>query len=114
MDEHVQTTTPDARPEEWAVVEIMGYHKCAGRIAEVERFGAKMLRVDIPAGDSFVTEFFGGQSIYRLRPATEEVARAVAAQLGDPRPSAPVSYRLPAPRDEMDQHEDEDELGEAF
>lgn len=81
----------------WAIVELMGHRQRAGLCQEVEQFGAKMLRIDIPSGEEFVTEFYGGSSIYALRPATEEVARAVAERLGDPRPVAPVSYRLPAP-----------------
>lgn len=81
----------------WAIVELMGHRRRAGFVQEVEQFGAKMLRIDIPAGEASVTEFYGGSSIYALRPADEAVAREVAEQLGDPRPVAPVAYRLPAP-----------------
>jgi hypothetical protein len=95
----------------WAIVELMGHRRRAGQVKEVEQFGAKMLRIDIPADDTFVTEFYGGSSIYALRPASEEVARRVASDLGDPRPVAPVSYRLPAP--EVDD-EEEDALGDEF
>lgn len=107
-----ETTT--APPEEWAIVEIMGHLRRAGRISEVERFGAKLLRVDVPAGDTFVSEFFSGSAIYRLRYASEEVARAIAEQIGDPRPAMPVVYRpaLPPPDDEDDpafDFNDEDE-----
>jgi hypothetical protein len=101
-------------PDEWAIVEIMGHLRRAGRISEVTKFGALLLRVDIPViGDadgetSWATEFFGGASIYRLRPCTEEIARAAARQIGDPRPVAPVAYRprLPAPEPTFDDHED--------
>lgn len=100
----------------WAIVELMGHRQRAGLCREVEQFGAKMLRIDIPTeGDpQFVTEFYGGSSIYALRPAEEDVARSVAARLGDPRPVAPVSYRLPAPPvadpgDEYLGDEDEDD-----
>jgi hypothetical protein len=89
--------TPEAAPADWALVELMGHRRRAGRVQEVERFGAKMLRIDIPAGDAFVTEFYGGSAIYAMRPATEEIARATAEAIGDPRPVAPLSYRLPAP-----------------
>lgn len=99
-------------PEEWAIVEIMGHLRRAGRISEADRFGSKLLRIDIPTGpDEYVTEYFSGSAIYRLRPATEEVARAVGAQLGDPRPVMPVAYRLPAPEaeDEFEFGSDDDE-----
>lgn len=102
--------TPEAKYE-WAVVEIMGYHRCAGRIFEVERFGAKLLRVDIPvADDGWVTEFFGGSAIYRVRPCSEEIARQTASSLGDPRPSPPrpaaaaLTYR-PAEEPEYEEEE---------
>ena len=91
----------------WAIVELMGHRQRAGQVREVDQFGTKMLRIDIPSEDEFVTEFYGGSSIYALRPASEEVARAVAKQLGDPRPVAPVSYRLPAPDITPDEDDDE-------
>lgn len=93
----------------WAIVELMGHRQRAGLCKEVEQFGAKMLRVDIPAGEGFVTEFYGGSSIYALRPSTEEVARSVAERLGDPRPVAPVSYRLPPPADAHGEDDLDDE-----
>lgn len=94
----------------WAIVELMGHRRRAGFVQEVEQFGAKMLRIDIPAGEgAWVTEFYGGSSIYALRPADEAVARGVAEQLGDPRPVAPVAYRLPAPPDDDDPPFDDDE-----
>lgn len=81
----------------WAIVELMGHRQRGGLVQEVEQFGAKMLRIDIPAGDDLVTEYYGGSAIYALRPATEEIARAFADHCGDPRPVAPLSYRLAAP-----------------
>lgn len=95
----------------WAIVELMGHRRRAGLCREVEQFGAKMLRIDIPADEGFVTEFYGGSSIYALRPAAEDVARRVAADLGDPRPITPVSYRLEA---QAVQPEFEDALGDEF
>lgn len=93
----------------WAIVELMGHRQRAGLVQEVEQFGANMLRIDIPAGEDTVTEFYGGSSIYAMRPATEEVARSVAERLGDPRPISPVAYRLPAPAAD---HLDDEELDE--
>lgn len=83
--------------DSWAVVELMGHVKMAGRVTEEERFGAKMGRVDIPQGDAFVTQYFGGGSVYRLTPCTEETARRVAT-LGVPKPVN--VWELPAPQQE--------------
>jgi hypothetical protein len=65
--------------ETWAVVEIMGHVRVAGRVTEQSLFGTVLLRVDIPSGEGFMTRYFGGSSIYSLSPCTEGVARAVAA-----------------------------------
>jgi len=66
--------------EYWAVVELMGYVRMAGKVSEVERYGAKCVRIDIPDGAGFKTQFFGGASLYRETPCTEEVGRAIAAR----------------------------------
>ena len=83
-------------PDEWAIVEVMGHRQHAGRISEVTRFGAVLLRVDQPVEDGFATTLIGGSSIYALTIVTEARARATAARMADPRPpSRPVSARAP-------------------
>lgn len=81
--------------EEWARVEIFGHRQHVGRIAEVERFGAKMLRIDVPTHDPavFATHFYGGSSIFSITPTTEEAAREWVERY-TPRPITPVP-RLP-------------------
>lgn len=68
--------------ESWGIVEIMGHAQVAGKISEEVIAGATLLRVDIPQnieGEAeFRTEYVGGNSIYRMRITTEEVARAIA------------------------------------
>ena len=115
------TDTTTAPPtEEWAIVEIMGHLRRAGRISEVQRYGATLLRVDIPiAGDTegetiFVSEFFSGGSIYRLRPCGEDVAREAARQIGDPRPVMPTRFRIAAPEYAPSYASDSDEPEEEF
>ena len=91
-------------PDIWACVEIFGYRKHYGRITEVERFGAKMLRVDVPTqtaapllgeSEQFETFLYGGGSIFSLTPMTEEAARKWAEN-ERPRPYKPMN-RLPPP-----------------
>lgn len=60
---------------EYAIVELFGHTTLVGRIAEIERFGTKMLaieplfnRVLLPA------VFHGGAAIYRLTPCSVDVA----------------------------------------
>lgn len=86
--------------EGWAVLEVMGHRRRAGLVREVELFGGKLLRIDVPTADGDVTEFYGCGSIYALRPCSEEVARDAASRIGDPRPVRPVDYRLTDEREE--------------
>lgn len=78
----------------WAILELMGHRRRAGLVEEVELGGAKMLRIDIPIGaDKTITEFYGGSSVYGLRPCSEEMARDVASDtLGDEMPVRPAYY----------------------
>lgn len=105
--------------ETWGILELMGHRQRPGFITEVEMAGTKMLRVDIPVSkddagqDVILTEYYGGQSVYALRPCTEDVAREQMEWMSDPRPVRPMDFRerdrLPAPKDD-DYMEDNDEI----
>lgn len=99
---------PDPAAETWALVEIFGHRQHYGRVTEVERFGTKMMRVDVPLAepDQFETFFYGGGSIFSITPMTEEAARKWAEK-SRPRPFRPLD-RLPAP-DPFDDVEEIDE-----
>lgn len=80
--------------DQWAIVEIMGHQKYAGRVTEQPIAGSAMVRVDIPATSKqpAFTKLFGPSSVYALTPTTEEIATAIAAELG----VAPITvYDLP-------------------
>lgn len=98
--------------DEWAIVELMGHVKMAGRLTEVELFGSKLARIDIPGpNDQFVTQYFGASSVYRITPTTEEIARAAAVR------NQPVPIHRwelpPAPGDSGDIDNLTDDLTEA-
>lgn len=78
--------------EQWAVVEIMGHQSVVGRCTEEQVAGATLLRVDVPDGESFTTQYVGGSSIYRLRVVSEEVARKLSASRRDNVP--PFAWQL--------------------
>lgn len=86
--------------EGWAMLELMGHRQRIGIIKEVEAYGGKMLRIDIPLKDfsgensEFASEFYGIASVYALRPISEEIARDYVKRSGDPRPVRPVDYRI--------------------
>jgi hypothetical protein len=80
--------------EQWAILELMGHVRLAGKVTEEEHFGAKLGRIDIPNGDGFTTQWFSGGSIYRLTPTTEAIARGVALRN---QPEPVHRWELPAP-----------------
>lgn len=101
---------------EWAIIEIMGHRKHAGRIREEERFGAKMLRIDIPtfpatrialdAADAWreapreivwATHYYGGSALFSYT-LTDE---ATVMKANKPYES-PYRMRLPAPPEDDD------------
>jgi hypothetical protein len=69
--------------DEWAIAELMGHRRLAGRVREVQIAGAGFLRLDIPAAgdDPARTQFISPGSVYALHPVDEDTARAAAAAL---------------------------------
>lgn len=80
----------------WAILELMGHRQRGGYVKDVEMFGGKLLRIDIPVtAEKTITEFYGCNSIYALRPCTEEIVRDHIKNSydGDLRPVRPLEYR---------------------
>jgi hypothetical protein len=102
--------TPSVGYAGWALVEQMGFRKTVGKVAEVEQYGTKMLRLDIPhmngtGAEEWTTRFCGGPSLYQVTPLSEEVALDQLKQQGDARPVRPVDYRI-----EDHSSDDDDEI----
>jgi hypothetical protein len=117
-------TTPETvvyPPGEWAICELFGHTTLVGRIAETERFGAKMLAIEpLFDGALLPAVFHGGASIYRLTPCSAQVAyKRCPTQLYQLPPSIAAivpTAMLPAPGGgagsvggEYDDHEDDDD-----
>lgn len=80
--------------EGWAIVELMGHRQRGGYVKDVEMFGGKLLRIDIPVAEGVtVTEFYGVTAIYALRPCAEAIVRDHIKMSMDVRPVQPVEYR---------------------
>jgi hypothetical protein len=91
---------------EWAIVEIFGHRRHAGRTREEERFGAKMLRIDVPvkgdpATNGWQTHYYGGSAIFSFA-LTDE---ASALRINKPY-EPPARYLLPAPDDDAFEQDD--------
>jgi len=89
-------TTAEPAPS-WAVVEIFGHRRHVGLVSEVEQYGAKMLRIDVPAADGSIeaTLFYGGAAIFSVVPVTAEFAKT---ELGRMRGREPTRARPAARR----------------
>ena len=68
-------TALDLPAGDYAIVEALGHRTLIGRVAEVERFGTKMLQIEPMFGDVMLDPvLLGGSSIYQFTPCTPEVA----------------------------------------
>lgn len=63
---------------QWCIIELMGHVRLAGLVSEEQRFGVTLGRIDIPQGEEWVTQYFGGTAVYRVTPTTEEIAREIS------------------------------------
>lgn len=72
--------------EEWAVIELMGHARAAGRIREQQIAGAGFLRLDVPGADGEIayTRFYAPGAVYSITPVSQEVAVALAQRLNTP------------------------------
>jgi hypothetical protein len=63
--------------DQWAIVELMGHRKLAGRVSERIIAGQPLLQIDVPevSQNGGYTQFYGASSLYCLTPTTEEIAR---------------------------------------
>lgn len=93
--------------EGWAILELMGHRRFAGKLTETEFAGGTFLRLDIPGpdGEPTATQLYSPASVYCITFTTEETARAVA-QRSQP---APVQrWELPAAPPAPETGDDED------
>jgi hypothetical protein len=85
----------------WAIVEANGHQRHAGYLTEVALFGDPWARLDVPPvvggtgpSDQAVTLLYHRNSLYRITPVDETVARAVAVEA---RPEVVHVWELPTP-----------------
>lgn len=103
--------------EEFALVELFGHNRIAGKVTEAEIGGGKFIRVDVPQIGELqpVTRFYSPAAIYGITPLTEETCIGLAASLR----AAPMNkwdaqqvldshrtLKAPEPEEEYDQSSD--------
>jgi hypothetical protein len=71
----------DHPPGDYAIVEIMGHVTLVGRIAEVERFGVKLIQIEVVWRDTLLPPVYhGGAAIYGVTPCSPDIAFAKQAR----------------------------------
>ena len=75
----------------WALMELFGHTRFAGRVVEQQIGGSSFIRLDVPevvvvsskGTDTYppFTKFFGPGAIYSITPVEESVARKLVASL---------------------------------
>ncbi len=102
---------------EWAIVELFGHQKIAGRISEQQIGGCSFVRVDVPSINDRpgFTRMLGNGAIYSIT-VTDEVTAKLVAQYLDPVPVDKWSVQeminrrsLPVKNSEIDALQDEEQ-----
>ena len=90
----------------FAIVELFGHARIAGRVSEQVIAGQGFVRVDVPANAEYpaFTRMFGPGAIYSITPVTEEIANAAAERMRE----RPVTVYIPALPDPNFDDEEED------
>ncbi|TAM15927.1 MAG: hypothetical protein EPN65_16570 [Pandoraea sp.] len=83
------TTLTTEKFDQWAIVELFGHQRIAGRITEQTIGGCAFVRIDVPACEAdgsipatqAFTKLFGNGAIYGVSFVDEQTARIAARQL---------------------------------
>jgi hypothetical protein len=75
--------------EMWALVELFGHNKIAGKVTEAELGGGSLIRVDVPSVKERqpITKYYNVKAIYGITPVDEATATRMAESID----AAPVS-----------------------
>lgn len=63
--------------DQWCILDLFGHQRTAGHVTEATIGGCAFIRIDVPEGDGYRTEYYGNGAVYSMRPVSEEIAREV-------------------------------------
>jgi hypothetical protein len=69
--------------EAFAIIELFGHSRIAGKVTEETIGGGAFIRVDVPEinGQKAFTKYLGDKAIYAMTPVDEETARLYAESI---------------------------------
>lgn len=99
--------------DSFAILELMGHRRLAGRVREATLAGGSFLRIDVPAVDdqAEVTQFYSPGAVYAITPCSEEVARGFAARH---RPEPVHQYELRTLPPQIPSRQELDDAGDGW
>lgn len=97
-----------AQFEIWAVVDLFGHTRVAGKVSEQVIAGSGFVRIDVPETSAAPahTRLFGPKAVYSIVPVDEQTAKSVAEQL---RPPTVIPLTAPVRRLTLEDEENFDE-----
>ena len=71
----METSKEPVKFDEWALIELFGHQRIAGKVSETTLAGGAFIRVDVPEtkGQKAYTRFFNPSAVYSISPSTEEL-----------------------------------------
>jgi hypothetical protein len=76
-DDKLRSTDKASFEGEYAIVEQLGHRTLVGRVAEIDRFGTRLLQIEVLlSGELLAPILIGGSSIYGFTPCSREHALA--------------------------------------
>jgi len=72
--------------ESYALVELMGHSRIAGKVTEITVFGTAMLQVDVPKTTrrEGYTKIYSAAAVYCITPTDEHTAQVAAERFDEP------------------------------
>lgn len=104
--------TTQTAPNQWAIIELMGHVRTAGRVSKDTEFNTPLIRLDVPVkgkDTEFVTQYINSSSLYRMTMCEEKIARAFAEQSAPPVEIWQVKHLLLPNSDPSDPSDPSDE-----
>jgi hypothetical protein len=114
QEEPTPPTEPaEGLPDAYAIVEVFGHRRIVGRVTEVERYGTKMLRIDVLLTDrpdngdfalGYTTQYYGGSSVFSETPCDLATVKRLS-----PKRYAQPAIASRSPFEDDDDERDHDE-----